>query len=56
MVSLPVLILGILLKNKKKIVRLIGFFLFLVLYLTCIYTIITASALMGVEKSNEWTI
>lgn len=55
-IGIPVAILKAMFKNSKKLVKIIGLVVSLILYLTCLYTILTSMAFIGVEDSNKWTI
>lgn len=52
--AIPVLILTKLTGSKNKCVKIFGLIIAMAIYLICVFIIITAAALIGVDDSNIW--
>lgn len=53
--GVPIILLTVLLSNKKKPVRMVGFFLYICVFLLSFYIMLVNAAQMGVDESNKWT-
>lgn len=56
LLGILLLILKALFKKDKTVVRMVGVILSVLLMLWSFYTILVSAALLGVGKSNIWTI
>lgn len=52
--AIPVAILTELFSHKNIIVKIIGYVIYLLIFLLSFYIMIVNAAIMGVEESNSW--